>query len=107
MVSAIDYVAAHDQVSGTGALMGGVAGAVIGRQFGNSGYGRVAGTVVGTMTGALIGNEIEKQQRGGKGGLRVSVQLDQGGQRSFDLAGINDLRVGDRVRVDGNQLVRL
>jgi outer membrane lipoprotein SlyB len=35
------------------------------------------------------------------------VQLDRGGVRSFEFKSAGELRVGDRVRIEGNQLFRL
>jgi outer membrane lipoprotein SlyB len=92
--------------SGAGALIGGVAGAIIGRQFGNSGDGRATGTVLGAFGGAILGDHIEREQ-GGRTIVRVSVNLERGGTRSFDFSNVGDLRVGDRVRIENNQLYRL
>ncbi len=97
----------QDQPQGGGAVVGGVIGAVIGRQFADSNHGKNVGTVAGAVGGALIGNEIEKNARRDNNGVRVNVQLDQGGQRAFEFRSAGDLRVGDRVRIEGNQLVRL
>ncbi|MDP1692440.1 MAG: glycine zipper 2TM domain-containing protein [Burkholderiaceae bacterium] len=98
---------ASEQPHGGGAVVGGIVGAVIGRQFADSNSGKNVGTVAGAVGGALIGNEIEKNSRRDQQGVRVNVQLDQGGLRSFDFKSIGELRVGDRVRIDGNQLYRL
>lgn len=97
----------NDQARGGGAVVGGIVGAVIGRQFADSNHGKNVGTVAGAVGGALIGNEIEKNSRRDQQGVRVNVQLDQGGLRSFDFQSIGELRVGDRVRIEGNQLYRL
>lgn len=106
VVRSIDTVDARQSTSGGGALAGGVVGAVVGRQFGSSGNGRTMGTVVGAVGGALIGNEIEKQQSGTAGRYRVQVQMNNGNVRTFNYADIGDLRVGDRVRVEGESLRR-
>lgn len=104
-VQSIDLVRAESQTSGGGAVLGGLVGAVVGRQLG-SGSGRTAGTLVGAAGGAIIGNQIEKSQRGGQDVYRVVVRTDHGGVRSFDYAQLADLRVGDRVRIDGSQVYR-
>ena len=96
-----------EQPHGGGAVVGGIIGAVVGRQFADSNHGKNVGTVAGAVGGALIGNEIEKNARRDQAGVRVNVQLDQGGLRAFDFKSIGELRVGDRVRIDGNQLYRL
>lgn len=109
-VSAIDTVQSDRRGSSTGAggLIGAVAGAAIGRQFGNSGSGRATGTVLGAFGGAILGDTIERQQNGGGGTvMRVSVQLERGGTRAFDYASVGDLRVGDRVRIENGQMYRL
>ena len=98
---------ANEQPQGAGAVVGGVIGAVIGRQFADSSSGKNVGTVAGAVGGALIGNEVEKNARRDQSAVRVHVQLDRGGTRSFDFRTIGDLRVGDRVRIEGNQLYRL
>lgn len=98
--------AASDHPQGGGAVVGAVIGAVVGRQFADSNSGKNVGTVAGAVGGALIGNEVEKNARREQAGVRVNVQLDHGGMRSFEFRGAADLRVGDRVRIEGNQLFR-
>ena len=97
---------ANDQPQGAGAVVGGVIGAVVGRQFADSNSGKNVGTVVGAVGGALIGNEVEKNARREQQTVRVNVQVDRGGLRSFEFKSVGDLRVGDRVRIEGNQLYR-
>ena len=46
------------QPSGAGALLGAIAGGVIGHNLG-SGFGRAAATGVGAITGSVIGNQVE------------------------------------------------
>jgi outer membrane lipoprotein SlyB len=104
-VQSIDLVRAESQTTGGGALVGGLVGAVVGRQIG-SGSGRTAGTMVGAVGGALIGNQIEKNQRGAQDFYRVVVRTEYGQVRSFDYQQLADLRVGDRVRIEGNQVYR-
>ena len=59
----------------------------------------------------MIGHQIEKQQRGdGKARIRVTVALDQGGVVTVDSPDdttLQDLRPGDRVRVENNRVFRL
>lgn len=107
-VTGIDSVHGAQTTSGAGVAIGGVAGAVIGRQFGDKGNGRALGTMLGAFAGAVLGNEIERQNRGGsRGYTRVKVQLDRGGERAFNIAQAAELRVGDRVRIENNQMYRL
>ena len=104
-VQSVDLVQAENQTSGAGAVLGGVIGGVIGRQFGN-GSGRHVGTAVGVVGGAVAGNQIEKNQRGARDFYRVNVRFQDGSQRSFDYDQAVDLRPGDRVTLQNNQLVR-
>ncbi len=104
-VQSIDVVRAENQTSGGGALLGGLIGAVVGRQIG-SGSGRDAGTVVGAFGGAVIGNQIEKNNRGARDFYRVAIITQSGQLRTFDYQQLADLRVGDRVRIEQNQVYR-
>lgn len=93
--------------SGLGAVLGGVAGAVVGRQIGG-GSGRDAATVVGAVGGAVAGNAIEKSQSATvRETYRISIQLDNGGTRAYDVPAHGDLRIGDRVRIENGQIYRL
>lgn len=93
--------------SGAGAIIGGVLGAVVGNQIG-SGGGRALATGIGVVGGAVAGNQIEGNQRGVLvQTYRVSVQVENGGYRVFDVPSPGDLRIGDRVRIQDNQLQRI
>src|SRR3989442_907462 len=65
-----------DGSSGVGAIGGGIAGAVIGNQFGH-GTGRSIMTVLGAAGGALAGKEIEKQHNATKR-WDVTVRMEDG-----------------------------
>ncbi|MCC2676258.1 MAG: hypothetical protein K0R58_3205 [Ramlibacter sp.] len=90
-----------------GAIVGGVAGALIGNQFG-SGGGRAAATVLGGVAGAAVGNTIAHNQAGvvTQAGYRITMQSDQGLMRTYEVPATGDLRVGDRVRVDNGVIYR-
>lgn len=105
VVQNIETVRAQSQTSGGGAIVGGVVGGLIGHQV-DHGARKDLATGVGVVAGALIGNEIEKNNRGAHDIYRVTVQTERGGVRSFDYATLNDLRIGDRVRIENNQLYR-
>jgi outer membrane lipoprotein SlyB len=104
-VSGIEVVSGSARTSGGGAVLGAVIGAVVGNQIG-SGSGRTAATGVGAVGGALIGNELEKRRQDDGDFYRIRVRYDQGGTGAFNYQHIGDLRVGDRVRVEGGQLAR-
>jgi outer membrane lipoprotein SlyB len=94
------------QGSGLGAVLGGVAGGVVGHQIGG-GTGRDLATIAGVVGGAVAGNAIEKNRNPNVSqAYRVTVQLDNGGMRAYDLPATGELRIGDRVRVQGGQLFR-
>lgn len=95
---------------GTGAALGGAIGALIGRQIAD-GDSRGTATVVGAIAGAMIGHQIDKHQRGdGKARVRITVALDSGGTLTVeapDDAETQDLRPGDRVRVENQRVIRM
>lgn len=94
---------------GIGAVIGGVAGAVVGSQIG-SGGGRTAATVIGAVGGAVAGNAIERSRTANAAAgesYRISVQLDNGSLRAYDMTSYGELRIGDRVRIENSQLYRV
>ena len=105
VVHSIDRVRAESQTSGGGAVVGGAIGGLIGNQI-EHGNKRAIATTVGVVAGAIIGNQVEKNRQGRQDIYRVTVQVERGGHRSFDYASLDNLRVGDRVRIENNQLYR-
>jgi outer membrane lipoprotein SlyB len=90
-------------------VIGGVAGAVLGNQIG-SGGGRTAATVLGAVGGAVAGNAIERSRTANASAgesYRVSVQIDNGPMRAYDMSTYGELRIGDRVRIENGQLYRV
>ena len=108
-VAQIDLVRSEErpQTSGAGAVLGGIAGGVLGHQIGG-GSGRSAATVLGAFGGAIAGNSIEQSQQPGQihEYYRVGVQAEDGSYRYFSVPTQTDLRVGDRVRMANGQLYR-
>ncbi|MFY3386478.1 glycine zipper 2TM domain-containing protein [Paracidovorax sp. MALMAid1276] len=96
------------QTSGGGAILGAVVGGVLGNQIGK-GSGRAAATAVGALGGAVAGNAIESRNNSSDTvqGYRLSVQLDRGGYRVYDVSTPGDLRIGDRVRLYNGQISRI
>ena len=112
-VSNVEVVQTQEQAKSTGglgAVLGGVAGAVVGRQIGG-GSGRDIATVVGAVGGAVAGNAIEKNRNTANAPVnqtyRVSVQMDNGTMRAYEVPSYGELRIGDRVRIQNNQLYRM
>jgi outer membrane lipoprotein SlyB len=85
-----------------GPAAGGVAGAVLGNQFGH-GNGKKIMTVLGAAGGALAGREVEKQARGKKQ-WEIDVRLDSGAQQAVLSDVEPNFRPGDRVRVVDGRL---
>ncbi|WP_317203061.1 glycine zipper 2TM domain-containing protein, partial [Janthinobacterium sp.] len=77
--------------AGSGAVAGGLVGALLGNQVG-SGNGRSAATVVGAVGGAMAGNEIEKNRAAGRDAYQISVRLDNGDYRTIVQDSAADLR---------------
>ena len=92
--------------SGGGAVLGAIIGGVIGHQVGG-GTGKALATGAGAIGGAVAGNAIEMRNKRDDEIFRVSVRFDNGSVRSFDFQRIDDLRVGDQVKLEGGQIHRL
>lgn len=106
VIDSIDIVPAEHEHSGAGgAIVGGVIGGLLGHQIGR-GSGNTAATVVGAVGGAVAGNEIAEHANRPGNVFRVRVVLENGAQMMLNESSIGDLRVGDRVRVENNQLFR-
>ncbi|KVF02842.1 hypothetical protein WJ04_25185 [Burkholderia vietnamiensis] len=90
-----------------GTVVGALVGGVLGNQFGR-GHGREAATVIGALGGAVAGNQIGQQMGAAQppSSYRIDVQVSDGSMRSFDVQSPGDLRPGDRVQINGNQLSR-
>ena len=102
-VVAIDVVRGGGHSTGAGAVVGGIVGGVLGHQIG-SGRGNDAATVAGAVGGAVVGNEMEKRRDDEQ--YRVVVQFRDGREATFLQDSLGGIRVGDRVRVEGNRLYR-
>jgi outer membrane lipoprotein SlyB len=90
---------------GAGTVIGGVVGGVLGHQVGG-GTGKDIATVAGVVGGAVVGHEIEKSNQQQQNVYRIQVRLDNGGSQTMTQQSLNDLRVGDRVRIENGNLYR-
>lgn len=88
-------------VSPGGAILGGLAGAVVGHQIGN-GRGQTVATVAGAIGGALLGNHIGEQVSGHKA-YDVVVRRDTGGQVRIEQR--RYVAIGQRVRLLRGQAI--
>lgn len=103
VIDSIETVRSGNDQIGAGAVIGGIVGGVLGNQVGG-GTGRDVATVAGVVGGAVVGHQIEKRNNQ-QDAYRIQVRLDRGGYQTVTQA-ISDLRVGDRVRIENNQVTR-
>jgi outer membrane lipoprotein SlyB len=104
-IESIRTAEVQGDASGLGAVAGGLAGAVVGNQFG-SGSGRTLMAIAGAAGGAYAGNAIEKNTKK-RTVYRVRVRLDDGTSRTVTHAQPPRFAVGERVRiVNGSMLER-
>jgi outer membrane lipoprotein SlyB len=104
VLQAVQAVEVKGDTSGAGAVLGGVAGAVVGNQFGR-GDTRTVLTVAGAAGGALAGNEIEKHTKKHTV-YRVTVKMDDGSLRTLSQSAAPTFGIGERVRINGVTLER-
>lgn len=105
-VRSIEVIPVASRSSGGGAVLGAIIGGVIGHQVGG-GTGKALATGAGAVGGAVAGNAIEMHNKRDDEVYRVSVRFEDGSIRSYDFQRIDDLRVGDRVKLEGGQIHRL
>jgi outer membrane lipoprotein SlyB len=89
---------------GVGAIGGAIAGGVLGSQVGH-GTGRAAATVGGAVIGGVVGHQVEQRVRGNDGATEYAyrVRMDDGSYQTFRRP-TQDIRVGDRVRIEGGAI---
>ena len=91
-------------IGGSGIGVGAVAGAVVGGILGNQvggGSGKTVATVLGAAGGAYAGNEMEKRNKAQVDAYKVTIRMSNGAYQTLTQPVTNDIRVGDRVRIDG------
>ena len=91
---------------GAGTIIGGVVGGVLGHQVGG-GTGQDIATAAGVVGGAVVGHEIDKRNQQQQDDVySIRVRIDNGGYQTLTQQSINDLRVGDRVRIENGNIYR-
>lgn len=108
VVSSIELIRGQTSsgISPAGTIIGAVVGGLVGHQIGE-GRGNTAATIGGAAVGGLAGNAIGQRARENTADrYRVGIRYDNGGSQYIDVPNPGDLRIGDRVRVDGNQISR-
>ena len=103
-VEAVEALNAASSGLGIGAIGGAIAGGVLGNQVGH-GTGRAAATVGGAVLGGVAGHKVEEAIRGRAGtAYRFRVRLDDGTYQTFTQEQHDNLRVGDRVRIENGRV---
>ncbi len=91
----------HVNIEGTKSVVGPLAGAVAGAALGNtigSGSGRTVAIVLGGLAGAAAGGVVEEKVTK-KGGLEITVKLDNGDIIAIVQEADVSFSPGDRVRL--------
>lgn len=83
---------------GLGTIAGAVVGGIVGNQVG-SGKGNTAATVIGAAGGAYVGHELENRNQQQADAYRVTVRMEDGSNQTLMQNTSEDIRVGDRVRI--------
>ena len=106
VVRDIDQERHRDHHVGGGAVVGAIVGGVLGNTVGK-GDGRKAATVGGAVAGGAIGHHVEKKHRGDYASYRFRVEMDDGRTFVTEQGDTYGLRTGDRVAVEGGEVVPL
>lgn len=108
-VESVEVVAGEPRSTapGIGAIGGAIAGGVLGNQVGH-GTGRAAATVGGAVAGGVIGHQVEQRIGGNNNNAatmyRFRVRMDDGSYQTYTQDRHENIRVGDRVRVDNGRV---
>ena len=89
-----------DHQLGLGAIIGGIAGGVLGHQFGG-GTGKDIATVAGVLGGYFAGKTVQNKYASRRPGQHIIVKLNNGVAVGITQPADPALRVGDKVRIDG------
>ena len=104
-VESVRLVERKGSGSGVGAVAGGVAGALIGNQFGG-GSGRTVMTIAGAGGGAYAGNEIEKNMNK-TSAYQIKVRMADGSLRTLNQREVPNVNSGDRVRLNNGAIAEV
>lgn len=103
-ITAIDMVEQAGEGSGLGAIVGGVAGAVLGHQVGG-GTGKDIATIAGAAGGAYAGHQVEKNVKKTKR-YDITVKMENGQQHVVSLPDAGSFMVGDKIKLIDGKLQR-
>ncbi|MDC8758547.1 glycine zipper 2TM domain-containing protein [Janthinobacterium fluminis] len=105
-IDSIQVVRPNSGNSGAGAVVGGVAGAVLGNQVGG-GSGRKVATILGAIGGAMVGHNVEQNQNAQvPNSYQIHVRLDNGDGVTVVQDSLDGLRMGNRVQVVNGRAYR-
>lgn len=104
VIDTIDMIRGSGNGIGGGTIIGGIVGGVLGHQVGG-GRGNGLATVAGAVGGAVVGHEIEKGNRS-QDAYRIRVRMENGSYQTVTQDSVNELRVGDRARVENDRVYR-
>ena len=100
VVVAVKVIEVKGKGTGVGAVVGGVAGAVVGHGISD---GKDAGTLIGAAGGAIAGHEIERHARATKR-YQVQVRMSDGTLKTVTSATQPTWKAGDPVRLQNGKL---
>jgi outer membrane lipoprotein SlyB len=103
VVANVRQVTNEAKPSGAGAVIGGLAGAVLGSNVGR-GNTRTVASIAGAIGGGLLGNSIEKS-RSQTTGYEVTLRMDDGSTRTIAADTMPSWRIGDKVRLVSGAIV--
>ncbi len=106
VVSDVRQIQAQKDSSPLGTVIGGIAGGVIGNQFGG-GSGKVLTTVAGAVAGGAIGNQVGKNNSSPNVEWQVTIKLDDGRYATVTQAADPQVRPGDYVQIRNDLVYRL
>jgi outer membrane lipoprotein SlyB len=90
-----------DHQLGGGAIIGAAAGGLLG-SFVGRGTGRDIAMVAGAIGGGIVGNAEQNRYVDKRDGQHVTVRLQSGVAVAVTQPADPNLRIGDRVRIDGS-----
>lgn len=104
VIESLREVAREGEGSGIGAVAGGILGGMLGKQIGGGNGNKIA-TVLGAVGGAYAGHHYEKS-RNKTTRHEIDVRMEDGAIRTLTQDSLPAWRVGERVRIENNGLVR-
>jgi outer membrane lipoprotein SlyB len=91
----------------TGAVLGGIVGAVAGRELAKNSTDSTGkqntATAAGAVAGAVVGNAIQNRSQANNGTYNVYVRMDNGNSQVVTQNDIGGIREGSYVRVYGGR----